>query len=323
MKAKENSRKKLIATVLCIVFIPLLTLVSYTALLKNAYMDPEYPMFKLQKDYISQKHDDELIILGDSRAKSGILADRFSCKAYNLSLGGTSPIEMYFSLSKYLESGNKPKKAILAFAPQHYYRNDCFWERTVYFHYLSLSEISQVLHEAKEYKNYQIYTENCNGNALQYLLYMPAKYGTALINSGFAGRYNTNIEIYEYVNADLGYKEYGKAEYSDEINFEASEKTFFYDRLTDSYLRKIIDLCQDNNIELIIEQIPMNESSYNVISASYKKNYEDYMKSLSIDYPNIIIQPYITYLPNRYFGDSSHLNRLGAEVYTDYLANKY
>ncbi|MBE6632126.1 MAG: hypothetical protein E7623_05430 [Ruminococcaceae bacterium] len=316
-------KKKLIICTLCSVLIPLMILVSFASLFKSAYMDPEYPMFKAQLDYIHKRHSNDVIILGDSRAKSGFVPSAFPVETYNLSLGGTTPIEMYYTLKKYTDAGNTPQTVIIAFAPQHFYRNDCFWERTVYFHYLTGGEISEVLFKSEQYGNSQIDIDHAEYHALQYSLYMPSKYGTAIANALFFGRYNKNKNVYNEVSSQLGYKEYGKAEGCSELNFEASEATFYVDRLTDSYLRNIIELCEEKDIKLIFEQVPMNKSSYLALSDSFKEEYVRYMDIISDMYPEISVHKEIRYFDDGCFGDNSHLNKNGALLYTELVISEY
>ena len=88
-------------------------------------------------------------------------------------------------------------------------------------------------------------------------------------------------------------------------------------------MNKCIELCKENGIQVIIEQHPINESTYANMSNEYKQEYMEYMKSLQEKYPEIIVNTEYNICPNDWLGDFSHLNENGATKFTTQLKEKY
>ena len=93
--------------------------------------------------------------------------------------------------------------------------------------------------------------------------------------------------------------------------------------IIDYYMDKCIEQCEENGIQVIIEQHPINESTYANMSNEYKQEYMDYMKSLKEKYPEIIVNTEYNICESDWLGDFSHLNENGATKFTMQLKEKY
>lgn len=305
-----------------------LVLPLYCATFPMYYMDDEYAMYRQQREYCNTpvekgEADNEIIILGDSRAKAGFVPEMLSDRAYNLALGGATPIEGYYSLKEYLENHEAPETVILAYAPMHYMDVDTLWTRTVYFHNIDREDFFEILETAKHYeKTEKILIDNYQLEYGMYACYLPNKYATALKNSGFVFRHKKTVEKYEDMKKNKGHTFYGTAEYSSGVNGEAHEADFVPSDIIDAYLRKMIELCQRNGSHVILEQLPMNETSYGILQPAFKEHYKEYLLGLAEDYPRmqVEIKPYC--YNNEYFGDADHLNAKGCEVFSRYIAGE-
>lgn len=292
------------------------------------YMDDEYAMYKQQRDYCNTPvaegaKDNEIVILGDSRAKAGFVPELLGENTYNLALGGATPIEGYYSLKEYLANHEKPKTVILAYAPMHYMDVDTLWTRTVYFHNIKNKDFMEILNTAKAYeKTDKILIDNYKVEYLMYKCYMPNKYATALKNSGFLFRHKKTVAKYEDMIINKGHTFYGTEEYSSGVNWEAHEMDFVASDIIDLYLRKMIEMCRENGIQVMIEQLPMNETSYGILQPDFKTHYKEYMMGLAVAYPDVrvAIKPYC--YNNEYFGDADHLNEKGCRVFSQYIATE-
>ena len=89
------------------------------------------------------------------------------------------------------------------------------------------------------------------------------------------------------------------------------------------YMRKLIELCEQNGIRVVVLQAPMNKASFDTLQEGFVKGYALYMQSLSDLYPDITVEREIPCYENALFGDSSHLNETGALQYTEEIAQKY
>lgn len=332
---------KLIKKLIVLVLPFFILLPVYCALFPMNYMDEEYAMYRQQREYCTktgkyaeqenelaaangEATDNEVIILGDSRAKAGFAPKLLSDSSYNLALGGATPIEGYYSLKSYLAHHEKPKTLILAYAPMHYMDVDTLWTRTVYFHNIDKSDFMEILETAKQYeKTEKILIENYRLEYLMYELYMPNKYGAALKNAGFVFRHKQTGQKYKDMDLSFGHTLYGIENGSSGVNGEAHEADFAHSDVIDAYLCKILDLCRQEEIKVILEQLPMNETSYGILQPSFKENFKAYMTEVATRYPEcmVTIKPYC--YNNELFGDADHLNEEGCKVFTAYMKEKY
>lgn len=315
--------------------LPLLLLIGYTALFPFAYMDAEYPSWAYTRAVVSGKQPastdaadeaDMVLILGDSRAMADLIPSELGNPAQNLALGGATTIEMYYTLSDYLSSHDAPSTAVILFAPFHYSYIDNFWQRTVYFNYLSVPQMLEVFANAKTVSSETVLQEHHLIDSLSYLLRLPNKYLPALINSRLYERFDENNASYQKLCAENGHGLFGTAKGSSDLNYEVNYtemKTSGDAALIALYFDKLLALCDEYNIYAIVEQPPMNESSYKKLQKSYLAEYSIYIEERQTEYPFFSIDHTITFYGNDFFGDASHLNEKGALAFTRDLKEKY
>ena len=315
--------------------LPLLLLIGYTALFPFAYMDAEYPSWAYTKTVVSGKQAnavdanneaDTVLILGDSRAMADLVPSELGGCAQNLALGGATTIEMYYTLSDYLTSHDAPSAAVILFAPFHYSYMDNFWQRTVYFNYLSVPQMFEVFSNAKTVSSETVLQEHYLIDSISYRLRLPDKYLPALINSRLYGRFDENQAAYQKLFAENGHGLFGTADGSSDLNYEVN-----YAKMNASgdaalialYFDKLLSLCEENDIYAIVEQPPMNEASYQKLQESYVTEYTIYIEEMQTKYPSFSINSAIPCYENIFFGDSSHLNEEGALTFTQDFKEKY
>lgn len=320
---------------------PILAVILYTVLVPYGYMDIEYPAWKYTKDFTSKSFSESIggssadetaytVILGDSRAMADLIPELIDesvpMSSTNLAVGGATSIEMYYTLNNLIKNGHTPEKAIIMFAPFHYSVIDNFWERNAYFNYLSVSDMYDLYAYAEAAKSETLLKSGYKNDLLSYRLRFPDKYLPALLNAKLFGRYSINNEEYNLVTSNHGYGEFGTADGCEYLNFETS-----YDRmhttgdavLLDIYMNKLLKLCTENGIDTILAVPPMNEASFNSLSSSYVEELTSYINDIKLKYPAILVDGDIPCYDNCYFGDSSHLNRKGAELFTEEFVDKF
>lgn len=302
-----------------------LALSLYCALFPMWYLDEEYAMYRQQKDYITKSGDDNrVLIIGDSRTKAGMIPSELSDGCYNLALGGTTPIEGYYTLKEYLEHHPAPEYVVVAYAPMHYMDVDALWTRNIYFHVMNEEDAGELFGIAAEYEKHEnILIEHYRLEYAMYRFYMPNKYCTALKNAGFIGRHASNVEKYSQVSDRRGQNYFGLADGSGDINGEAKESDFISSDIITYYMQRLFDLCQENNIQVVVEQLPMNETSRAILTEDFKTHYRDYMYELAITNPTVRIFGDFYMYPNDYFGDADHLNPVGAQAYCQFMRERY
>lgn len=316
---------KLIALILpFFVLLPL-----YCRFFPMYYLDDEYAMYRQQKDYVTGQlntgeADADVLVLGDSRTKAGFKPSLLWENTYNIALGGGTPIEGYYSLKEYLQNHETPQTVVMAYAPMHYMDVDTLWTRSVYFHTLSEADFRDLTERAAEFEDVQnILIEDYKTEYLMYKYYMPNKYATALKKSAFVMRHEKTSQKYDMAVEFEGYSTYGTAEQSGDINGEAKVSDFADSDIITWYLEETFALCEEYGIRVVLEQTPMNETSYRILTPEFKASYRSYMQGLSEAYPDVEIYPDFYCYPNDCFGDADHLNAHGVEVYDAFLIEKY
>lgn len=321
---------------LILAILPVLAVILFTALFPYGYMDEEYPAWDYTKNIANHTNTSETgkttLILGDSRAMADLIPDNMHSPSLddnqiiNLSVGGATSIEMYYTLKSYIKTNDVPENVVIMFAPFHYTIIDNFWTRTAYFNYLSVSDMNELYDYARATKSETLLVNGYKNDLLSYRLRFPDKYLPALINSKFISRYSTNKDSYARISSEHGYGPFGTEDGCDYLNYE-SKYDHMHDTgdavLLDMYLNKLVKLCSENNINTVISVPPMNEASYNALNDTYVDEFSTYIDNLKIKYPAITACGDIPCYDNSFFGDSSHLNRKGAEKFTEEFVNKY
>ena len=303
------------------------------------YLDDEYAMYRQQKDYVTGKQnmneavevmasggntDARILVMGDSRTKAGFKPDLLWEGTYNIALGGGTPIEGYYSLKEYLLHHEAPETVVMAYAPMHYMDVDTLWTRSVYFHTLSEEDFRDLTKRAAEFEDTEkILVEDYELEYLMYKFYLPNKYATALKKSAFVMRHKKTSKKYNIMVEFDGYSTYGTAEQSGDINGEAKVSDFEDSDIITWYLKETFALCSAHDIKVILEQTPMNETSYGILTPEFKAHYREYMEMLSEEYPHVGIYANFYVYPNDCFGDADHLNAHGVEVYDAFIMDKY
>ncbi|MBD5465958.1 MAG: hypothetical protein HDR22_09130 [Lachnospiraceae bacterium] len=316
----KTAGKLLILLVPFFVLLPL-----YCRFFPEYYMDDEYAMYRQQKDYVQgSTGNDRIVILGDSRAKAGFVPDLLSGDCYNLSLGGATPIEGYYTLKEYLANHPLPETVVLSYAPMHYMDVDTLWTRSVYFHTMDTEDFMEIIKTAKEYKDQEsILIDNYPMEYVMYQTYMPNKYATALKKAGFLFRYRKTKAKYAQMEESRGQSYYGTAKSSDSFNGEAKVTDFRENDVITHYMEQIFSLCQANKIQVIVKNMPMNEASYSILTEDFKNHYTQYMDTLAEKYETVVFDTKIHSYPNDCFGDADHLNPKGTKKFCQALMEAY
>ena len=305
--------------------LPFILVGVFTLVAPLCYMDSEYPAWHYARKQAAAEQDAKVLVLGDSRAKADVMPAYFAEGGLNLAIGGATTIENYYTLKHYLEK-NKPERIVILFAPFHYSSMDNFWQRTMYFNYLRVPETMEVFREAKACSSDEVIRDGYVKDAFCDRTRVTSVYLPALMNAKFVGRYSANQQALDELAAGDGHMLFGTADYCDDLNYEVN-----YEDMRESgdseligvYLKKLLDLCRENEISVIVAQPPMNEASYQELHEGYVRSFGYFMRSVQDLYPEITVETEIPCYGNEMFGDSSHLNRQGAEKFTEELVQKY
>ncbi len=288
------------------------------------YMDRGYAVWQTKKEHAYHKSDDEeVVFLGDSRMLAAIDPTLLPRDGYNFALTAAGPIEMYFVLRNYLDNYPKPPAVFVSFAPEHLLNIDAYRQKNFQYHFFSFDE---AIESQRQIFKSDGYTDKQQNKELvddwHYFLRLPTRYGNAIIRS----RLNRGKEYRKLRNEIMdkhGYIEIASGKRNNEFNWEARQTHFENRESCVFYLKGIIRLCKEKNISVHILQIPINPASEQAIRESgYREEYAEYMRGIMREF-EIPTELYAPVYPEDCFGDPSHLNAHGAEVYTNELKQRY
>lgn len=296
-----------------------------------AYMGFEYPMWKYKMDVIEKEENHDFVILGDSRALSGIDPAYFSDKGISLAVGGGSPFESYLMLKKYAAKHISPEKIVISFAPFHFEESDCFWYRTVQYGLFDITDVSTILYDGKK-MNHRPWEKKTGYSTIEYLkdfgrvtltmANVPFMYKDELKNSLFVTRLENNIQVYNKIAGQDGFYILNENVYSDGLNFESQRNTYTVSPLLDKYFRLTLETALGFAEEVYFVATPMNSASMEVINDEYLAGYYEYIAQLKKSYLEVTFYADILEYPNSAFCDPSHLNKSGAIRFSQYLAGE-
>ena len=317
--------KRFLVKCLLVAGLPLIIWYSYIFTFKFYYMDEEFPYWMQQKDYINSTGDyNEMVVLGDSSAKAAIRPNQIKeYSVVNLSLGGANSPEMYYSLKTYLENYESPKLVICAFNPNYYIIQGGFLERNLYFHYFNGEQIKEVRELAKSLDDPYWNEDGIDIKIAKYFFYSPEMYLSAIYSAKFFGREEFNIASYKTLEEEKGWMLFNTNEGCSDLHPITEYSSFNVNVLIDYYLNKIIELCEENEIQFIIEQTPINSSSFEKVNENVKQQFIEYFEALSAMYPEVIVKKNLVQYDDIYFGDRKHLNQNGSIKYTNYVIEEY
>lgn len=301
----------LVGLLQCVVLAYLITML-FVHTQKMVILERDYPMWLNAKRVVSSASPSrqDLIVIGDSRAKAGYIPNLAEKKTLNLALTGQSPIEGYYLLVNYLKGHPPPEKLLLSYAPYHLTMVDVFWEMTVKYDFLTYDDYTEVWETSRRLEDKTLGEKSLRW---QYF-FLPSKYWGSVRHAVKERRWRTNDETYRTVVSSNGHFYYGKKSGSMDLNEEAELKKFATSRLLDSYLSMLIDLAQSNGIEVFWYTMPFNDESCKNLPESFTRDYDAYLSALESNKGVKVIQK-ISCLPNTLFGDKSHLY-LGAGANT-------
>lgn len=307
-----------------LVTIPLVLLWIYTALAKMRYMDGEAPYYMWLREQIHTYHEDvDVIFMGDSTMNSAINPTLITgVGALNLASGGSCPYEGYYMLKEYLEHNPTPKVLYYGYEYEHMAGTGSLWDRTIYTHLIDYKDARDMFDTFQE-MDYRWALDgqgNVQRKVLSYYLNYPGRYLPAIINAGFAGRYESNMENWNIIDANKGHY----MAITDEVNPDYHEYTIYNYSVADVcdvYMRRTMDLCQEYGIQVRLIGMPTCPNTK--YDEAFQKAEFGYMNGIAEAYENATYLPINTDMAHELFMDGHHLNNAGCKYFTNYLMETY
>ena len=272
-----------------------------------------------QKQYIESHPNDRIIFLGDSRMKVGMDPAIFGSDASNIALWGTSTIEMYYTLKRYMENNTKPEAVVISLSSEHIRSIGSFNPQTLEAHTFDeyLDEINKVFVELDG--------KDMSREIMAHRYRLPGSYMKPVIAGIRNSRQEANHEAIEALNARKGFSPMGGQLLDDtKIPDDAKLEQFLPNPSNVYYLNKTLDLCTDNEIKVYYIQFPLRKIVVERMNKSgYMDQYKGFLQDLGARYPDAIIEYDIPVWDRQWFADDSHLNQAGAERFSAEVKAKY
>lgn len=286
--------------------------------------DGSFPIYNSHLEFIESNNSADILFIGDSRVVSSINPNKIP-NSRNLALTGSTPIDSYILLKKYLRDNTKVKTIFMSYSWDrlgNIYFPELITHRGVPYGLYNFNDYKEVLEKSK-----LIDKEFSKSIGLKYFFMAKARspiiMGAYLRNFSLSN-YANNRSLNKSISFQKGHITSiwgGDGNCNNCIGFESSMINFQIKPIYDFYIKEIIKLCISRNIKVIFETIPFNESSK--INNNVKLEYQKYIKKLSALYPSTELNDTIFYYQDIYFEDAHHMKPKGAEKYSEYLNLKY
>ena len=290
---------------------------------KAFYMHPsEYPTYMDVKIKAEQALNADLLVLGDSRAKAGFAPQNE--RQLNLAIGGTTPVEGFYILKRYLRKNKPPKVLILSYMSVHYNSAGTFWERAIKFDFLEFDEFKEIIKNAKKLDECGIVGKCKAWDFVKYKLdiknFSAEMYNAWQEFKDGNSRYKRYLQVMDELGKNGGHYFYGRNLGASDDNYEVSQSSFKTSALINLYLHKIMALARANGIRVFHYQMPFNQSSFDKLNSAFVSDYNAFLNSMQDEF-GITPLNFIWALPDSDFGDPSHLYQ-GTAKTTKYILEK-
>ncbi len=263
------------------------------------------------------------LLLGDSRLNAGVKVCDLP-QSYSFASGGSTSIEMYYVLKKYIDAGGKPKRVFISISPRFFTEKFIFWHYAARSGFINFSDISEIGSAARNFPNDSLFSFMPEAKYLLYRLNYPGYYQYDVRKIYTLDRHKRNMQLLDIMKNSCGNRPHtGLKDSCNELNYETRFKIFEPSQILNYYFIKILELCKENKFETIFLCCPMNESSFNALSNNFKNSYKAYFDNIQMQYPEFELSNTIYSYPDSLFGDASHLNEKGQAKYTEFLLKTY
>ncbi len=325
--------KYILKTVVFLIIFKLIDISVGGFLYYNTYFNKPNMHELMWNDFYShEKNSIDVIFLGSSHARfafdSSLLDKELNIKTFNLSSSGQTPVVGYFALKEALKY-QKPKLLVYETYSRLFGTSDNVTPAFFVFDYIKGYDI-------KTEMLVNLFRENTFSSFLFESLIKTYKYREG-VEPAFANILSgnvlnsavqaNNVQYDDFTYYKDGYFGSEKVASQNKLfitnPFKKAGKNFSWNDKQLEYFKKTINLCRENNIQVLMVTAPMPKPTMDFI-----KDYDYTYKYLKAAADNMSVE-YIDYnllnrktemFTNDMFYDSNHLNRKGTEMLDKNLA---
>ncbi len=292
----------------------------WVAAMPLAFLDPEYPFWRARQMLLESCDLGDILILGDSRAASGMMPALWPVRATNLAVGGGQPIEALAALTRATRCPVRPRQVILSLDAGHFTRPDLFWERTARFGFVDGAEIATlraISHALGDVSVYELrHTDGLPSRVrdLMYQTRFPAPWFSSLVKGGVFLRWSRNRAALDAGIASRGQYFFGTASGSGIVAAEGHMRAFQPLPVLEWYFNQLLAHLESHGIPALFVAMPMNEATAQAVDPGVRAAFRAWLASHEARYPGFrVAGEVMPHWPDSFFGDGfSHLNPEGA-----------
>lgn len=319
----KNVGKLIIKCILAL--IPLWVICLFIAKSPLSYLSPDSVSAYWNKEFTQTKQDKnyDVVILGDSMAATSFMPELLSDSTINLALSGSSPVEGYYTLKDYLENNDAPSDVFISYMDYHLQHDD-----------FTLSTCNQV-HKFSIGDYYEIYRtiRNTGANGFEDInmdeywdkaiasgFYLPSEYIASIINTiNEGGRLEANKQAFDDVTVHAG----RACKMTNDISSSSGIRydDFTVSVLQGTYYKKLVGLCEDNQIKLHIIKLPLDVNT--LFTEEYTAKVNGYYMNLLGDAKYAEFRWYPADYAVEWFWDDYHMNQHGSYRFSMQLKQDY
>jgi len=280
----------------------------------------------LKNNYLKNKNfkiniETTTLILGDSHSQT-TFDDKKIPHSKNISFHAEHYIFTYFKLLKILSANPQITNVVLSFGPHNISQGSDISlfssQRTSrsfarYFMLLDANGVKDIYSPSQNWRiNYLKWKYN-----IPFQLKLEAKLIIKVLQQKeiklrdypFIGSFHSsNKHVFKDVSTPI------------KIHYYSNGNELKKSEIALKYFYKIIELCDENNIKLILVNTPQHKEYRNLIPQYFVSYYKKTVYKVSQLYPNVIYIDYSDYqLSDSCFGDYHHVNNIGSEIITNEL----
>jgi hypothetical protein len=306
--------KNFIAKTVCYLFLLTIILIVFDFMIDNGLKKSKSIYFENSSKLFSGKIGADIIISGSSKGYSHIspkIIDKIlNVNSYNLSLDGNGFFTQKTYIEKYLKHNTSPKMIIQVVSNATLSNKAEIYLYQKFLPYYDDPDIRKMIN--KSGKNIHPFVNfipfaKWNGQKLFVVEGLLSFFGITFSNNLYKG-YHTNE------------KNWDSNSYNKFIEFQSNKThSSSYENSFDPYIKNILEeyilSCKKNNIELVLVYPPLYYLSDNYGTTQY----EELAKKYDIKFFDFSYNQKLSF-DKRFFSDSQHLNKNGAEIFTTELA---
>lgn len=293
-----------------------------------AFLDPEYPSWRAKQMLLAACDLGDIVILGDSRAATGIMPSLLPVRAANLAVGGGEAIEALAALSRVLKCPVPPKQVILSLDAVHFTRPDLFWERSARFGFVDGADIAALRRVSLALGDLSVYEIRHTDGLPSWLrdamvrARFPSLYVASLVKGGLMLRWPGNQRRLRASLAARGHYFFGTAPQSHAVAADGHLRSFQPLPVLAWYFDRVLNELANRGIPATFIAVPMNDSTAVQTDPAVTAAFRAWLAEYEARYPGfrVLGQP-MPHWPDRMFGDVfAHLNQEGAARFSAGLA---